>query len=114
MFGASGTPGFNFTIRKRRMPSVIRSDRSSAPSNSGVPAWNWSRWYSASVFLSIGYVNVAISPFVMAQELTPRLNRSAGVRDDLRSRRLLGLRVQQQHEVVCGCGQGHTDRSRQD
>ena len=51
-----------------------------------------------------------LAPLVVAQELALGLDRRAGVGDDLRARGLLGLGVEQQHEVVCGCGQSHGDR----
>ena len=48
-----------------------------------------------------------VAPVVVAQQLALRRDRGARVGEDLRAGRLLGLRVEQQHEIVCGGGQGH-------
>ena len=104
--GASGVPGASLMIRKRMTPSVIRSVRSSVSSSSGVGVELQQVVLGARLVVD-RVRERALAPLVVAQELALGLDRGARVGDDLRARRLLGLGVEQHHEVVCGCGQSH-------
>ena len=107
MSGASGRPGFSLMIRKRTTPSVMRSVRSRPLSSSGAAGVELQQVVLGARLAVDRVGQRALAPLVVAQQLALRLDRRARVGDDLRARGVLGLRVEQQHEVVCGCGQRH-------
>ncbi len=109
MSGASGVPGFSLTIRKRTTSSAIRRVRSRPLSSSGDAGVELQQVVLRRRFVGDRVGQRPIPPIVVAQQLALRRDRLAGVREDLRARRLLRLGVEQQHEIVCGCGQGHAN-----
>ena len=104
--GASGVPGASLMIRKRTTSSAIRSVRLSVSSSSGVGVELQQVVLGARLVVD-RVRQRAHAPLVVAQELALGLDRRARVSDDLARGRILDLGVEQNHEIVCRCGQGH-------
>ena len=106
--GAAGTPGASLMMRWRSTSSAIRRVRSSPLEQLGRRGVELQQ-VVLGVGLAVDRVGQrALAPLVVAQELALGLDRRARAGNQLRAGRVVGLRIEQQDEIVCGCGQGHT------